>query len=96
MNKRKELSLKIKAHKEQIKQLNVEIEAMEKESLLLCDETQQYFEEEVDVVVRKRPKKVEKQIRGYIKWKEYFKDEGTGENIELERHQLVRVNGERE
>ena len=60
----------------------------------MSDEQQQYYEKEVEVVISRRPKKVETQLHGFIKWKETHKDQSTGKDFEIERNMVVRVNGE--
>jgi hypothetical protein len=91
---RKELNDKIEANHEAIKKLRLENIELQKQEMLLSDDVQQYYEEEVEVVVKRRPKIVEKQHRGIITWKEDFKDEDTGEVVTIQRHQVVRINGE--
>lgn len=79
---------------EELKRLNIELT---KESLLLCDKVQWFTEENEDREVSKRPKKAETFLLGKIHWKETFKDEdkpdGSGD-VETERSQIVRINGE--
>lgn len=91
---RKEIQDKISANKVEINKLRAENSELIIQNLLLCDETQWYSEQEVDVIIRKRPKQSEKRLHGYIHWKEDFKDEDTEEVITIERCELVRVNGE--
>lgn len=94
---RQEITNSIDVKKKQIEELRDEIRELRIQDLLLCDEEQQYYEEEVQVTLSKRPKKVEKQLHGFIKWKETFYDvhpTGTKEPFEVERNMLVRVNGE--
>jgi len=91
---RKELNAKIEANHEAIKKLRLENIELQKQEMLLSDDVQQYYEEEVEVVVKRRPKIVEKQLRGFITWKENFKDEDTGEVLTIQRHKVVRINGE--
>jgi hypothetical protein len=92
---RQEITSTIKAKYEQIEVLKNEIIELKKQGILLSDEQQQYYEKEVEVVISRRPKVSEKQLHGFIKWKEYFKDEDRpDEPIEIERNMLVRVNGD--
>lgn len=84
----------IERKKQAIQDLRNEILELAKKEILMSDDIQQYYEKEVEVTISKRPKKVEKQLHGFIKWKETFKDESTGEPFEIERNMLVRVNGE--
>lgn len=66
---------------------------MKKEELLFCDEFKRFAETEEEVTISKRPKKVEKRLIGRVYWKEQFKDMDTGKSIEIERSEVVRVNG---
>lgn len=91
---RNKIHRKIQSNKDKIKKLELEIIELEEQDMLTSDKMQQYFEEEKDVIISKRPKVVEKQLHGFIKWKEDFVDEDNGEVISIERIQLVRVNGE--
>ena len=79
---------------EELKRLNIELT---KESLLLCDKVQWFTEKNEDREVSKRPKKIETLLLGRIHWKETFKDEdkpdGSGD-VEIERSEIVRINGE--
>lgn len=94
METRKQIRDNIEANYQAIKKLQLEINEFEKQYLLLSDDVQQYFEEDVEVIIKKRPKLIEKQRRGFITWKEDFKDESTGKVLTIQRHQLVRINGE--
>jgi len=91
---RKEINDLIENKKQSIQVLKNEISELRKQELLMSDEVQQYYEKEVEVTVSKRPKKVEKQLHGFIKWKETFKDSSTGKPYEMERNMIIRVNGE--
>ena len=92
---RKEINALIESKKQSIQDFKNEISELRKQELLMSDEQQQYYEKEVEVVISRRPKKVETQLHGFIKWKEYFKDEDRpDEPIEIERNMVVRVNGE--
>jgi len=91
---RKEINNLIESKEQSIEDLKNEIIELQRQDLLLCDEDRQYYEKEVDVTVSRRPKVVEKQLHGFIKWKEYFKDEDRPDSpVEVERNMLVRVNG---
>jgi hypothetical protein len=83
-----------KSLNEQIKALYAKMKDLEREDLLLCDDEQWFTEQEEDVVVKRRPRIVEKKLIGRIHWKEDFKDEDTGEVITIDRCETVRVNGE--
>jgi hypothetical protein len=92
---RKEIKDLIKRKKQSIQDLKNEISELRKQEFLMSDDIQQYYEKEVEVTISRRPKKVEKQLHGFIKWKEYFKDKDRpNEPIEVERNMLVRINGE--
>ena len=91
---RNKIHSKIKSNIDKIKKLELENIELKKQDILTSDKWQQYFEIEKDVVVSKRPKVIEKQLHGLIKWKEDFIDEDNGEIFSIERKQLVRVNGE--
>lgn len=92
--KRNEINDLIKSKKKSIDDLTNEISELRKQELLMSDDVQQYYEKEVEVTVSRRPKKVEKQLHGFIKWKEKHKDHSTDEYIEIERNMLIRINGE--
>lgn len=93
--KRKEINDLIESKKQSIQHLKNEISELREQELLISDDVQQYYEKEVEVTISRRPKKVEKQLHGFIKWKEYFEDEDRpNEPIEIERNMVVRVNGE--
>ena len=90
---RNEIYELIESKKQAIQDLRNEISELKKQEILMSDDVQQYYEKEVEVTISKRPKKVEKQLHGFIKWKETFKDQLTGEPFEIERNMLVRING---
>lgn len=94
MTKRLDLLAQIASKKEQVVKLQSEIQELRKETLMLCDERQWFTEEEEEIIVKKRPKIIDKVLVGKIRWKEDFKDEETGEVVTVERAQVVRVNGE--
>jgi FtsZ-binding cell division protein ZapB len=91
--KRQEIEDRIRQNLEMIEALKLENTELRKESYLLNDEEQQYFEVKEDVIIKKRPRIVESQIRGYITWKETFMDEDTKEELVINRRMLVRING---
>ena len=92
---RKELEEVILSKENQISLLKKEILQLNRECLLLCDEEQRFEEKMETITIRegRRKIKVEKLI-GRVYWKEKFLDEGTGEEIVIERSQPVRVDGE--
>ena len=59
----------------------------------LSDNVSRYEETEEDYYISKRPKKVEKRTYGRMKFMQQFKDEDTGEAIEIERSVVVNNNG---
>lgn len=91
---RQEINQEIQIKTQKKNQLKEDIKQLKQADLLLCDDVQQYYEKEVEVIISKRPKKVEVQTHGFVKWKEYFRQKETGETVEIERNLLVRVNGE--
>jgi Fe2+ transport system protein B len=91
---RKEINDLIDSKKKSIQDLKNEISELRKQELLMSDEQQQYYEKQVEVVISRRPKKVEMQLHGFIKWKEIHTDQSTGKDFEIERNMVVRVNGE--
>ncbi len=97
MTKRERLEAKKQKNFDKIEELKRQNIELTKESLLLCDKKQWFTEENEEREVSKRPKKVETFLLGKIHWKETFKDEdkpdGSGD-VEIERSQIVRVNGE--
>lgn len=97
MTKRERLEAKKLKNFDKIEELKRQNIELTKESLLLCDDKQWFTEKEEKHVVSKRPKKTETFLIGRIHWMETFKDEdkpdGSGD-IEIERSQVVRVNGE--
>lgn len=92
--KRQELKDKRDRIKKMIEDLQKQYKELYYESLLLSDETQRYIEEEVELVISKRPKKTKVVLRGYIQWDEKFPDADTGTVYEIQRHRIVRENGE--
>ena len=88
--KRKENFDKIEA----LKRDNIELA---KQSILLSDEVQQFTEEIESHPKYKyqcKPNYLDGKLVGRIHWKESFKDEDTGKSIEIERSQIVRIDGE--
>ena len=86
---RKEMKRKIA----QIKKIEKEMEALFIQDMLFCDKKQWYKEQEEDVVISRRPKKIERQKIGRLFWKEKFVDEDTGKGVFVERQRVVRING---
>ena len=80
-----------------IEQLKTEIIEIRKEAMLLCDKKQWFTEQNEEVLICGRPKKYETKLIGRVHWMETFKDEGKPDgsgDIEIERKQTVRINGE--
>ncbi len=94
MSKRKKIEAKIAKNQELITQLRKKNKSLYYESLILSDNVQQYIEEEKEVTISKRPKVTKKIIRGMIQWNEDFRDESTGEIVTIQRHQVVKEDGE--
>lgn len=92
--KRQELKNKRELIKKVIEDLQKQYKELYYESLLLSDETQRYIEEEVELVISKRPKKTKVVLRGYIQWDEKFPDGDTGKVHVIQRHQIVRQDGQ--
>jgi hypothetical protein len=91
---RQKLSDRIFEINEQIKALTLERLGLEREALLLCDDEQRYSEKYEMVTVNNNGKKVKQQwLIGRIHWKEDFGDASTGQMIQIERSQVVKVNG---
>lgn len=88
---RKEINDLIESKKQSIQDLKNEISELRKQELLMSDDVQQYYEKEVEVTISRRPKKVEKQLHGFIKWKEIHKDQSTGDHIEIERNMIYKL-----
>ena len=63
---------------------------LQKQYYLLCDK-EQWFTEKEETVGRGRTK--ETRLVGRINWKDYFVDDDTGKKIEIERSEIVRING---
>ena len=83
----------IERKKAEIKALRAQIRECAIEDLLLSDDAQWYTEAEEDFFVSRRPKIVEKRLVGRVRWNETFRDESTGNTIEIERSKVVRING---
>jgi hypothetical protein len=94
---REEIKLKRKENFNKIEELRHENIELAKQDALLCDE-KQWFTEEVESHPRRpyqrKPHCLDGKLVGRIHWKESVKDEDTGESFELERSEIVRVDGE--
>lgn len=90
---RKQIEAKIQKNKQLILELKKENNDLYYESLLLTDKEQQYIEEEREVYVTKRPKVTKKVLVGMVRWNEDFRDEDTGKIVTIQRHQVVKEDG---
>ncbi len=93
-NRRDSINEQIAAKKDVISKMKSEIIALEREAFLLCDEHQRFEENEEDIIISRRPRKVKKALVGRIYWREKFKDEYTGRGVWINRTRIVRLNGE--
>lgn len=91
---RAEINAKIAEKREQVRAINSEITALQKEALMLCDEEQWYKEEDEVFTISKRPKKTETKRVGRIYWLQNFIDESNGNILPIERSEIVKINGE--
>jgi len=94
MKTRTEIKKEIALREKQIKKIKSEIRDLNIEAVLLCDKKQWFTEQEEEIVVKRRPKIIEKHLIGRIHWKEYFMDESTGKKVTIERCQTVRIDGQ--
>lgn len=92
--KREQIQAKIQKNKDSIAKLKKENSDLYYESLLLSDDEQQYIEEVQTRIVSKRPKITKEVLVGMVRWDEDFRDEGTGEVITIQRHRIVKEDGE--
>jgi hypothetical protein len=94
---RSEIEQKQKENFDKIEGLKREIIELTKQAMLLSDEVQQ-FSEEIEshpkVKYQRKPHYLDGKLVGRIHWKELFQDEDTGNPIEIQRSQIVRINGE--
>jgi len=94
---RAEIHKRITANEDKIRELRRENEQLFRQSLLLSDDKQWYTEK-----VEHHPKEkwqrqqhpLDGKVVGRINWKERIQDGDTGQYVEIERSQVVRVNGE--
>jgi hypothetical protein len=95
MNRAK-IKKSIYAKAKRIEELRSEIRELRIRDMLLCDKHQRYYEKTVERKIRKsgKPIEIKNEVRGYVTWKEKFKDEDNGKFITIERHEIVRVDGE--
>jgi vacuolar-type H+-ATPase subunit I/STV1 len=92
---RNQLVGEAKAKREQIEKLKEEIAEINKQYMLLSDAEQWFTEEEETRTERVSRKKVEiTELIGRINWTERFKDDDSDDFIDIDRSQVVRINGE--
>jgi hypothetical protein len=96
---RNDIRASIEDKQKLIEQLKKEIVELRKQDYLFSDEKQWYKEEDTIVYYydsgdrRKKPREESKKL-GYVYWNETFIEEDTNETVEIERKQLVTVNGD--
>ena len=91
---RQEIQNAISQRRKAIEALKEEIFKLWEQNMLLSDETYRFEEKEEDVVVKRRPKIIEKKLIGRRYWKAKFVDDDTGNVITIDRQEVVRINGE--
>lgn len=96
---RKEINDEISIRQEQISvlkselsRINEEIFELKKKACQTSDENQWYVEEDVEIILSRRPKRTEKRRMGYVCWRESFPDDGNG-TVTIDRRRCVRENG---
>jgi hypothetical protein len=94
---REQIENQRKANFEKIEALKCENIELARQALLLSD-GKQWFTEEIEHHPRRRYERgsneLDGKLVGRIHWKENFDDEDTGDVLEIERSQIVRINGE--
>ena len=91
MRNRNQIIKQIENRELKIKSLKNEITELERENLLFSDKNQWFVEQE-EVFISRRPKKTEIKLVGRVFWNENFVDEDNGEVIQIERNMIVRLN----
>lgn len=91
---RAEIRASIDEKRELINAIKAQIRQLEKDDLMLCDETQRYEEKYEEVIVSKRPKVTKKVLVGRIYWDESFKDMDTDKSITIQRSMVVKIDNE--
>lgn len=91
MTTRERISAKIKANKQKIQELLDKNLELERKSILLSDDVQQYKEQ---IRTTGRGKNKKQYLEGRIYWMEKFKDEDTKKVFEMQRSRAVRIDGE--
>lgn len=94
---RQEIEAKKQSNFQKIEDLKKENIELTKQDLLLSDDIQR-FEEKIESHPKgkwqRKPSRLDGKLVGRIFWKENFIDEDSGEVIEIERQQVVRIDGE--
>jgi len=93
MTERDLLRIEIAKKRKELKDVEEEFVYLVKKDILLSDEMRQYKEELETVVVSKRPLKTRQDLVGRIYWIDSFKDEDSGESIQIQRSREVMRNG---
>ena len=89
--KRQKLADKAKSNLQKIEKLKADNRELLIKSYLLCDKRQQYKEE---IEVKGKGKKKCSNLIGRIHYMQLFEDKSTGDIFEVERSEVVKVNGE--
>ena len=92
MKTRSQILKQIENREKKIKSLRAEISELERKNLLFSDKNQWFVEKEEEVIVSRRPKKIETKLVGRVFWNEGFLDEDTGEVVTMTRNMIVRKN----
>lgn len=93
MKTRKEIEDLIKEKESAILVLKMEIDHLKIEAYQLCDDEQQYIEEDIEVVIKKRPLTKKTVRQGTIYWTENLIDMGTRQPYPIQRSRIVRKDG---
>jgi len=91
MTTRERLSAKIKANEQKIQELLDKNLELERKSILLSDDVQQYKEQ---MRTTGRGKNKKEYLEGRIYWMERFTDGDTKKVFEMQRSRAVRIDGE--
>ncbi len=94
---RNEIEQKRKENLDKIEVLKLENIELAREAILLSDEVQRFTEEIESHPKNKYQRKanyLDGKLVGRIHWKQFFKDEDTGNLVEVERSKIVRIDGE--
>jgi len=94
---RKEIRQKKQEALDKIEALKTENLELSKQACLLCDE-EQWFTEEIESHPKqkwqRKSHELDGKLVGRIHWMEGFRDEDTGQVIQIERQKIVRVDGQ--